>query len=322
MTTTGSAAAPLAVVVCTYNRSASLIETLHSLYSSGYGGDSPIDVLVVANCCVDDTLARLEEFRGRHPQTLLRLSWVEEPTRGKSHAINTAIARTAHDALCFVDDDQLVEAGFLGRLTEGLSMYPDEDIFCGRIWPAWDGTEPSWVHAEPPYAIPIRPFPEFDLGSVSRLVEPRDRQPSGGNITIRRRVLDRVGTFSTDLGPTGHNLAGGEDHDFLRRAVAAGFRIRYLPAVRQLHAIDAARTRRAYILKKSYLRSRSSLLANASAPSPRLYMLRSILAQAMGALLSLDGDRRFYRMVRVAASLGELTGAVEAQARRRARARA
>ncbi len=275
--------ARLAVVVCTYNRSASLVDTLGSLWADGYAGPAPIDVLVVANRCTDDTLARLGEFERRHSQDRLRLRWIEEPQPGKSHALNAAIAYTHHDALCFVDDDQIAEPGFFAALIRGLGDFPDDDMFCGRIWPAWDGSEPS----------------------------------CGGNITVRRRVFDRVGGFSVALGPTGHNLAGGEDHEFLQRAVDAGFHIRYLPEVRQLHAIDAERTRASYILKKSYLRSRSSFLVDPPVSGPRMYMLRKIISHGLRAAAALDADRRFYLMVRTAASVGELMGAVEAGRRAR-----
>lgn len=312
----------LAVVVCTYNRSASLAETLASLWADGYAGKSPVDVLVVANRCSDDTLPRLGDFQRRNPQDRLRLQWIEEPQPGKSHALNAAIARTDHDALCFIDDDQVVEPGFLAALVAGLDVYPDDDIFCGRIWPAWDGSEPAWVHAKAPYAIPIRPFPEFDLGSLSRRFEADERRPSGGNITVRRRVFERVGGFAVDLGPTGHNLAGGEDHEFLQRATEAGFCIRYLPGVRQLHAIDAERTSTVYILKKSYLRSRASFLIDPPVSGPRPYMLRKVLSHGLGAAFTLNGDRRFYLLVRTAASVGELMGAVEAGRRARAPGRA
>jgi len=233
--------ARLAVVVCTYNRSASLVETLRSIYACGYTGEAVIDVLVVANNCSDDTLARLADFRAAHPRANLTLDWIEEPQAGKSHALNAAIAHTPHEALCFIDDDQTVEAGFLEQLVAGMRTHPENDIYCGRIWPAWDGSEPSWVHTQGEYAIPIRPFPEFDLGQASFALGPRDRYPSGGNIVVRRSVFETIGGFSVELGPTGHNLAGGEDHDFLKRAVVKGCTIRYLPGVRQLHAIDAER---------------------------------------------------------------------------------
>lgn len=311
----------LAVVICTYNRSASLVEALDSLYGDGHSGQALVDIVVVANRCTDDTLATLSACRARHAQDRLRLRWIEEPKAGKSHALNSAIAHTDSDALCFVDDDQVVEPGFLACLGSSLAEYSDADILCGRIWPAWDGSEPSWVHAKPPYAIPIRPFPEFDLGSETRLVSPGERWPSGGNITVRRRVFERVGGFSADLGPSGHNLAGGEDHDFIGRAVEAGFRIRYLPGVRQLHAIDPERMRTAYVLKKSFQRSRSSFLIDSPTTGPQPYMVRKVLTHGLGAAFSLNPDQRFYLLVRAAASLGELKASVETARRLRAATR-
>ncbi len=301
----------LAVVICTYNRSASLIHTLASIADCGYSGRERIDVVVVANACSDDTLARLADFKAAHPRGNLTLSWIEEPRAGKSHALNAAIAQTTHDALCFIDDDQTVEAGFLARLLDGMDNFPEDAIYCGRIWPAWDGSEPVWVHTQGAYAIPIRPFPEFDLGSESLVITPHDRYPSGGNIAVRRQVFDAIGLFAVELGPTGHNLAGGEDHDFLKRATDKGFSIRYLPGVRQLHAIDAERMSTPYTLRKSFLRSRANFLIRRDERRPRLYMFRKILEHMGSAVFTLDARRRFFYLVRLAASLGELTGAVE-----------
>lgn len=301
----------LAVVICTYNRSTSLIETLSSLYACGYTGEECVDIVVVANNCNDDTLARLEDFRASHPRNNLCLSWIEEPKAGKSYALNAAIAHVANEVLCFIDDDQTVEAGYLRNLLDGMDAYPDEAIYCGRIWPAWDGSEPSWVHAQGDYSIPIRPFPEFDLGSESIVIAPRDRYPSGGNIVVRRRVFVATGMFSVDLGPTGHNLAGGEDHDFLVRAVNKGFAIRYLPTVRQLHAIDAERMSTSYTLRKSFLRTRAHFLVRQDGTRPHPYMFRKIVEHLGSAVFTLQADRRFFYLVRFAASLGELTGAFE-----------
>lgn len=301
----------LALVICTHNRSQSLIETLESIYNDGYAGAEIIDVLVVANNCLDDTLVRLTEFRHAHLEARLRLSWVEEPQPGKSYALNTGIANTQHAVLCFIDDDQVVESGFISHLLEGIERYPEDGILCGRIWPAWDGSEPQWVHAREPYAIPIRPFPEFDLGRESRRICEADRYPSGGNISVRRHVLLDIGGFSTDLGPTGHNLAGGEDHDFLRRATAQGHTIRYLPKVRQLHAVDAQRMSTPYTLRKSYLRSRASFMISKRTKGPQAYMLRKIFEHSACAVFTTDSNRRFFYMVRVAASAGELAGSLE-----------
>jgi len=300
----------LAIVICTYNRSASLTKTLESLYADGYDGSVLVDILVVANNCSDDTLHRLETFRATHPHDALRVDWIEEPTPGKSHALNAAIRRTDHDVLCFIDDDQVVERGFIASVLQGIAKFTQDEIFCGRIWPAWDGSEPKWVHAPEPYAIPIRPFPEYDLGAESIEVTPSGRLPSGGNIAVRRRVFARTGEFSVELGPKGHNLAGGEDHDFLLRAVESGARVRYLPGMRQLHAIDPVRTSTTYTLKKSYLRSRDNFIVHPPVSGVRLYMARKIASHCLSVLLSVDSNRRFFYLARLAASLGELRGAL------------
>ncbi|MFZ1547288.1 MAG: sulfatase-like hydrolase/transferase, partial [Candidatus Nitrotoga sp.] len=299
----------LAVVICTYNRSGLLLKTLESLYDDGYVGSEIIDIIVVVNNCSDDTLSRLTSFRNNYPQDHLKLAWLVEPQAGKSYALNTAIEKTSHDILCFIDDDQIIEKGFLQHLLEGIKQYPEDGIFCGRIWPAWDSTEPAWVHAKEPYSIPIRPFPEFDLGPTPLKIGPVGRYPSGGNISVRRDVFTQSGRFSIELGPTGHNLAGGEDHDFLKRATGNGFTIRYLPKVRQLHAIDAERMSALYTLRKSYFRSRSSFVIRALENKPRLYMFRKILNHCASAIFTLNSDRRFFYLARLAASTGELAGA-------------
>jgi arylsulfatase A-like enzyme len=167
------------------------------------------------------------------------------------------------------------------------------------------------VHTKGAYAIPIRPFPEFDLGNDSLAITPHSRYPSGGNIAVRRAVFEAVGSFAVDLGPTGHNLAGGEDHDFLKRAVDKGFSLRYLPKMRQLHAIDPERMSIPYTLRKSFQRSRANFLIRRDEHRPRLYMFRKIVEHLGNAVFTLNASRRFFYLVRLAASLGELTGAVE-----------
>lgn len=301
----------LAIVICTYNRSRMLIETLKSLYASGYSGPDSIDIIVVINHCKDDTLAQLELFKAHHSQDVLTLKWLEEPRLGKSFALNAAIAQTDQQYLCFIDDDQIIKTGFIDHLLHGIIQYPNDSIFCGRIWPAWDGSEPSWVHAEEPYKIPIRPFPEFDLGPTSLQLRSHDRLPSGGNITVSRQVFAQIGCFSTELGPTGHNLAGGEDHDLLKRATNRGYAVRYLPDVRQLHAIDAERMGAEYILRKSYFRSCAHFQINFNKSGLRLYMIRKIVVHLGRVLVASNADHRFLHLVRLAASLGEFFGALD-----------
>lgn len=300
----------ITVVICTHNRADLLGKMLDALSRAVFAAGTDIDILAIANACQDDTALVLDKFSdvfnkpGRP-----RFRWLAEPVPGKSMALNLAIRESQGEALCFIDDDQYVEPDFFQNLAEALLRYPDTDIFCGRMWPDWDGSEPSWVHETGRFRIGIRPFPEYDLGDTSLEVGPEMKMPSGGNITVRHAVFARTGGFSTDLGPQGHNLMGGEDIEFVRRAMQHGAHIMYVPAIRQKHAVEDERMATRYMMRKSYLRSLSSVKMDTSPPRRvRPYMFWKLAQFVLLALTSIRASRRFYYLIRLAAAFGELRG--------------
>jgi GT2 family glycosyltransferase len=302
----------LTVVICTHNRAGLLGQTLDALARARRPDGVRAEVLVVANACSDDTHALLAKAQQEPAWRDLPLRWLAEPRAGKSYALNRAIAETDAAALCFIDDDQFIDQAFLTTLAEALATHPDYGILCGRIRPAWDGREPAWVHATGRYYIPIRPFPEYDFGDEPKDIPADHKLPSGGNITVRRWVFEQVGAFSTELGPQGHNLMGGEDHEFLQRCLARGVRILYVPGLKQLHAIEPERMRTGYMLRKSYLRSLSARrMSREPAQGLRPYLVMKPVQYALYALLSLNANRRFHYLIRMAAALGELRAAID-----------
>lgn len=305
----------LTVVICTHNRAELLGKTLAVLSQANFSGIRNAEILVIANACKDNTAQVLdhyaEVFRQRAGPPL---HWLAEPIPGKSMALNLAIRVSKGETLCFIDDDQYVDSTFFQALVATLARYPKYEIFCGWMAPDWDGSEPAWVHETGEFHIGIRPFPEYDLGPNAFEIKPEDKLPSGGNISVRRSVLNRIDGFSTDLGPQGHNLMGGEDIEFVKRAIQAGARILYDPTIRQKHAVEAARMATLYMMRKSYLRSLSNVMMNIEAPrSVRPYMVIKLAQHALLVLFSLRGSHRFYYLIRLAAAFGELRGALDKQ---------
>jgi hypothetical protein len=70
--------------------------------------------------------------------------------------------------------------------------------------------------------------------------------PGGGNLAVRRELLQKLGAFRTELGRRGRSLIGQEQAEFLHRSRAAGARGVYVPTMRVFHHIPAARLRRSY----------------------------------------------------------------------------
>ena len=299
----------LTVLICTHNRSRLLLRTLHYLNTARRPHGWQVDTLVVANACTDDSLERLEQFREQNKDSL-PLSWIEESRAGKSYALNRAVPLIASELVAFVDDDHRVDSDYLANVCAAAEDYPDAGLFCGRILPDWDGSEPAWVHETGSYRIYPLPVPRFDQGEAPLLLTPEIAIPGGGNLFLRGEWLSRVGPFSTELGPTGHDLEGSEDLDWILRAQGLGARLQYVPSVVQYHYVDLQRLRLGYLIKKAYKRTASTTGLKTPSGGNRVprYLYRKLVEYFFSAMTAFSADRRRFYLVRTAAALGEMKG--------------
>jgi glycosyltransferase involved in cell wall biosynthesis len=308
----------LTVVVCTHNRAELLARLLHSLFRAHRPHDTLVEILIVANACSDDTPAVLETWASKAAQEPgLRLRWAQEPARGKSNALNLALELLRGDAAVFIDDDHRVDRDFLAAIVRALDRYPGRNILCGRLLPDWDGSEPKWVHDEGPYRLYPPPVPLFDAGDDQRDLSGERFKPGGGNLIFRLPLLQSLGRFSTDLGPQGHNLGGGEDSEFLQRALDRGERLLYFPDIVHYHHVDTDRLRLSRLLRLSYQRSRASARIHHQVDSGiPLYLWRKLQDYLVRAIFSLNARRTRFYLVRAAAVLGEIRGLAHAPGKR------
>jgi GT2 family glycosyltransferase len=212
--------------------------------------------------------------------------------------------------VAFVDDDHRVDSDYLVNICAAAKGYPDAELFCGRILPDWNGSEPAWVHDTGPYRIYPLPVPRFDQGEIPLRLTPEIAIPGGGNLFLRGEWLPRIGPFSTELGPTGHDLEGSEDLDWILRAQRFGARVQYVPSVVQYHYAEPERLRLVYLIKKAYKRSASTTALKAPSGGygiPR-YLYRKLVEYLFCAVTAFNADRRRFYLVRTAAALGELQG--------------
>lgn len=302
----------LTVLICTHDREQLLAKALASLNAAERPAGWAVDILVAANACRDGTHAILDAHRRRVPleSGQLPLTWLAEPVPGKSNALNAAMPRIDSDIVAFVDDDHRVDSGYLAAVCRAADSHPEADLFCGRILPDWDGSEPGWVHDDGPYRIYPLPVPRFDHGELTRELTPDIAIPGGGNLAVRTPWLAKVGRFATDLGPTGHDLGGAEDLDWVLRALRLGARLRYAPDMVQYHYVDASRLTLPYLMKKAYKRTASTVgleSQNATGHVPK-YLYRKVAEYGLKAGTAISSARRRFYLVRSAAALGELAG--------------
>lgn len=299
------------VLICTHNRVELLQRAINFINKAKRPNNYKISLFIVVNACTDETAHCLADYQESFTPDLVPLTWIEEPKPGKSNALNSAIPKLNASVTAMVDDDHRVDTDYFMAIDNALTHHPSADFFCGKIIPDWDGSEPFWVHDQGKYRIYPLPVPRFDLGEQTIPVNRKVAVPGGGNLVIKTKLFKTIGGFSTALGPTGHNLGGGEDYDWVIRAYDSGAKLQYIPNMIQFHYVDNDRLTLSYLLKKSFERTSSVMQLSLAAQSysgllfPR-YLLKKISIYLFHFIFSLANSARRFYLIRLAAVLGEI----------------
>lgn len=119
----------VSVIIPTHNRRASLERTLHALGRQSYPFNL-MEIIVVADGCLDDTLEMLRTYAGPFP-----VHGLTQPQQGAATARNYGAAKATGSLLIFIDDDvepapQFVEAHVsahrIGKGFVGMGYLPVE----------------------------------------------------------------------------------------------------------------------------------------------------------------------------------------------------
>lgn len=232
------------VIVCTYNRCASLAETLEALAAQAVPAAFEWELIVVDNNSRDATRATVERFAVAKPG--LRVRYRFEGRQGLSHARNHGIDAATGEFVVFTDDDVLPAPDWLATLVGGMRRF-DAAAAGGYIEPLWQAQPPPWL-TERFYG-----FLALRTDAVGpREVHDEAEMPFGASLAFARRIFSQVGVFDPALGRKGQVLAGGEETDMLMRVVALGARVMYFPEARVRHKVEAFRLTKSYFRRWRY----------------------------------------------------------------------
>lgn len=223
----------LSVLIPTHNRSDALALTLAGLAAQECS--VAWEVVVVNNCCTDDTDQVVAEAQFPVP---LRL--VHEAIAGAGRARNAAAAAARGEFILFLDNDILAQPGFLQGHYDALTGNPA----CWIVGQLVNLPEQELT----PFGRFRRSLFEYD----SPETPPREaRGLTAQNLSMPRSDFEQLGGFDETYG-----VASVEDLDLAMRARQRGIRILYVPALLGVHNDWAGFTIRDYCERqRSYTRS-------------------------------------------------------------------
>jgi glucosyl-dolichyl phosphate glucuronosyltransferase len=228
----------ITVAVCTWNRSELLGRTLEQMTLLRIPPAVEWELLVVNNNSTDDTDLVAERFVDRLPLRLL-----QEPSPGKSHALNRAVREASGEYILFTDDDVLVDEEWITAYTRAFRRWPDAAIFGGPIRPWFDGTPPEWLTRT--FHLIEYAFAALDLGSEPRLFGGHD-VPFGANMAMRS-AEQKLNPYDPSLGPRPGSGLRGEETNLIKRMLADGAEGWWVPDAQVRHFIPAHRQSLSYI---------------------------------------------------------------------------
>jgi GT2 family glycosyltransferase len=228
--------------VCTHGRPELLADLLHSLLAQRRRRPG-LKLLVVDNAPPDGATRALAE-------SLPDVRYACEPRPGLDFGRNKALEVADTEFVAFLDDDVVVDRGWLAGLEEALAENPDAGAVTGLVLPRrldssaqilfeWRGgfrrgTRKLRYDGTSQPDDPLYPVGAGIFGA-------------GANMVVRRPLALELGGFDEAL-DTGPPLPGGGDLDMFHRVVQAGRPLCYEPAmlVFHLHRPDMAALRRQY----------------------------------------------------------------------------
>jgi glycosyltransferase involved in cell wall biosynthesis len=280
----------VAVVIPTFNRARVLGTCIRSVARQKL--PLPFDIVVVDDGSTDHTWSVVRQVQVEFPNSCIR--YVRQENLGANAARNRAVAETAADLICNVDDDVEVPEGWLSHLVEAARAFPDAAAFGGPIYLRVEGREPRHCRADS--------MPETNLDYGSQLVW--DRPLYGANLAFRRTALEDVGGFKV-------GLRFGDEEEWLMRVLRSGRHILYVPGAWLWHRRTIDELRKSSLLRAAYRRGYDHvpyLLLIGERPTPRgeaLVALRGLMHSTLFGC--------FYGLTRASRALGKRRRLLDAE---------
>jgi glucosyl-dolichyl phosphate glucuronosyltransferase len=284
----------ISVIVCTYNRSLSLIDTLESIKGAISTTDVSVEVLVVDNNSTDDTKGTLSDYMSNQGNENFR--YLFQGVQGKVHALNLGVLESQGKILAFTDDDAIVDLNWIRCITESFSVWKP-DCIGGKVIPIWLGPKPEWLTLELYRILALR-----DLGDTvfEMSTNPQPRMFFGVNIAYSRDVFRRFGLFDDGV------RSQGEDIEMFERLLRNSCKIVYNPGMVVHHKIFPERLTRSYFRKWHY-RSGKDWARLDSGCGTRLFgiptfVIRDLLrysGKSIGSAVRLDRKKLFYYYLKI-----------------------
>lgn len=182
---------------------------------------------------------------------------LREPLPGLTHARSRGLTEARGEFAVLVDDDNVLDPGYLGAVLELFAAHPRVGMLGGKSRPEFETTPPSWTE-EFLGLLALRDLGETPF--ISSGLRPAGAAhnehpafaPIGAGMALRRPAWEawlRSPTRTRLTDRRGGELTSGGDNDIVFCAMAAGWEVAYFPILGLTHLIPSGRVSSDYLAR-------------------------------------------------------------------------
>ena len=203
------------VIIPTLNRCDMLARAIGTLRNQTFPADQ-YEIIVVDNGSTDNTRGLVERLNQSGAK---QIRYLYEPKQGLHWARHTGAREANGEVLAYTDDDAEAIPEWLDRIAP---VYHDP-----RVAAAGGPINVKWLSPPPEWVLPLDCFGYLDLGSTLKELS-WPEYIFGGNFTVRKHLLYKVGGFNPDTAVE-DRLVGDGELGLCKKVWKAGYKIVYVP---------------------------------------------------------------------------------------------
>lgn len=233
----------VSIVICTYNGSLKLPETLRHLALQEIPADMPWELIIINNASTDDTCSVAETEWSKHGNTgSFRV--ITESNLGLTHARERGFNEARYDYVLLCDDDNWLDKDFIATARDIMMQNPRIAVLGGLGEPVFESEPPEWI-LQNPRIIAVGP-------QAPRSGKVATNKVSGAGCTVRKSAYNKLkeaGFKGLLSDRKGSELSSGGDHELCYALAVIGYDIWYSDKLKFKHFITKERLTWEYCLR-------------------------------------------------------------------------